>query len=283
MDCSTFQDSLSDYLDGALESRSRAECAGHRLICRECRELYNDVRATVQTLGGMGEFFAEPAGLEERILAATTAGEMLSCGEFDRLIERYFDGVMLAPDHQIFQGHFEHCTKCRRLLAGIEDAIALCREVKEIEVEMPSSLPERIVSATTGKPASLAPQSKGARLLATGLQWVDRPQWAAAALIFAASLFLVSLRFGSLTEFATHANERAEKLLGELNQTSIQARSRFGRVSTQLEQAWTGDQPTLKTVQPAGEQLQPAAGLAESLPQVSPTPKLQKAVRYQHP
>lgn len=104
MNCVRFQDSLSDYIEGALDPRVRAECAAHRLICGECRELYSDVRATVQALNAVGAGdFTEPEGLRNRILAATGAGEMLSCEEFDRLLERYFDGVILAPTFQTFQ------------------------------------------------------------------------------------------------------------------------------------------------------------------------------------
>src|SRR5262245_19052280 len=103
MDCNKFQDSISDYLDCALDARLRAECAAHRLICRGCRELYNDVRAALQTLNSVAQRSpAEPRGLEDRILADTTAGEMLSCSDFDKLIERYFDGVILAPTFQTF-------------------------------------------------------------------------------------------------------------------------------------------------------------------------------------
>lgn len=291
MDCCTFQNVLSDYLDGALDSRDRAECAGHRLICRECRELYNDVRDTVQTLGGMAELLTEPPGLETRILAATTAGEMLSCGEFDRLIERYFDGVMLAPDHQIFQGHFEHCSKCRRLLAGIEDAIALCREVKELEVEMPSSLPSRIVSATSGKQSGTWRSFAGAGVLAAVLSKLANPQWAAAALIFAASLLLVSVRFGSLAGFAAHANGQAARLMAELNQTSAQARVSFDRVSTQLGQSWAIETQALKPAQPRDSHQQSTSEGLTAAPQASPSPtphaksqpQLQQAVRYEHP
>ena len=91
MNCSKFQDSITDYLDGALDSRARAECATHRLRCRECRELYNDVRATVGALSSYArQEVDEPIELEAHILAATTAGEMLSCAAFDNLLERYF-------------------------------------------------------------------------------------------------------------------------------------------------------------------------------------------------
>ena len=124
MDCLKFQDSLSDYVEGTLDSRVRAECAGHRLVCRDCRELYTDVRATLQALNAIAvQDVEKPEGLESRIIAATTTGEMLSCNEFDRLIERYFDGVLLAPMFQTFQAHFEKCSKCRRLMSGIEEAI----------------------------------------------------------------------------------------------------------------------------------------------------------------
>lgn len=281
MNCLDFQDLLTDYLDGALDARVRAECAGHRLICRECRELYNDVRDTVQMMGSLafseGEA-AELSGLETRILAATTAGEMLSCGEFDRLIERYFDGVMLAPDHQAFQAHFEHCHKCRRLMAGIEEAIEMCREVKELEVEMPSSLPDRIVSATTGKRAASSLMKY--RALVPPAARVFAPQWAAAGLILASLLFLVSVRFGSFERFATHANGRAGRLLSELNQTGEQARNSLARASFQLGHALTTEEQPAPTPKPSPKVLQPATSLTEPIPQVTPTPNLQRAVRY---
>src|SRR5215831_20442926 len=131
MECTSFQDSISDYLDDALETRARAEFAAHRLRCTGCRTLFSDVRTTVSVLNGMArESVEESESLTSRILAATTAGEMLSCSAFDNLIERYFDGVILAPTFQTFQAHFDQCNKCRRLLGGIEEAIAICREVK---------------------------------------------------------------------------------------------------------------------------------------------------------
>src|SRR5687767_5078573 len=100
MNCVKFQDALSDYLDGALDPRARAECAAHRLICGECRGLSTAVRGAVQPLSALRLCDDEPEGLPDRIIAHTTTGEMLSCGEFDRLLERYFDGVILAPTFQ---------------------------------------------------------------------------------------------------------------------------------------------------------------------------------------
>jgi predicted anti-sigma-YlaC factor YlaD len=285
MDCGKFQDQLSDYLDGALEARLRAECAAHRLVCGGCRELYNDVQALVQSLGALGGEPYEPAGLESRIIAATTAGEMFSCGEFDRLIERYFDGVMLAPDHQAFQSHFEQCAKCRRLLSGIEDAVGLCRAAKEADVEMPASLPERIMAATSGPNPARKP---GTRLLSFSLaalaeamaERLFAPQWAAGCMIFAASMLLVSVRFGSVEGLVSHANAQAEKVLTELNQSGRNARSSLNQASYQFGNKLfpTGKQP------PAQERaLEPAVKLDQSAPQTTPSPALQHPVRYRAP
>jgi anti-sigma factor RsiW len=238
MNCGTFQDSVSDYLDGALDPRARAEFGAHRLGCRACRDLFGDVRATLGALGALGrEEVAEPVELKARILAATTAGEMLSCGDFDSLIERYFDGVILAPTFQTFQAHFAKCSKCRRLLAGIEEAIDLCREAKAEEVEVPDSLYERIVAATVG--AEEQPHSRFSRwgpALSGLYRAVWTPQLAAAALIFAASGAVILSRFGSVGAMASEASERAERLVNEgqaaINQTGSMAITGIQRVSS---------------------------------------------------
>ncbi len=219
MDCLKFQDSLSDYIEGQLDSRSRAECAGHRLICADCRELYNDVRVNMQALTSSTlDDVERPEGLEARIIAATTTGEMLSCNEFDRLIEKYFDGVLLAPTFHTFQQHFEKCSKCRRLMAGIEEAIEICREIKEAEIEAPPSLSDRILAATVGNRKSSWIQQMRESLIGFSIGFaraVSTPQIAAALLIFAASCLMVLSRFGSVSGMASHATNQAEQLVSQ--------------------------------------------------------------------
>jgi predicted anti-sigma-YlaC factor YlaD len=233
MNCVKFQDSLSDYLEGALDPRARAECAAHRLICGECRELYSDVRITTHALNALDDD-VEPEGLRDRILAHTTTGEMLSCGEFDRLLERYFDGVILAPTFQTFQSHFKHCLKCRRLLNGIEEAIVTLQEAKEAEVEVPRSLHDRIVAATIGSESSISlgrPQS----LLVNFARRLMAPQMAVAAMIIALISLLVISRFGSVGNLTTTAEQKVESLVTQgqqkINGASAMARSGFQRVS----------------------------------------------------
>ena len=237
MDCVKFQDSLSDYLEGVIEPRARAECAAHRLICGECRELYIDVRGAVQATSALRSCEADPKGLSDRIIAHTTTGEMLSCSEFDRLLERYFDGVILAPTFQTFQSHFKYCLKCRRLLDGIEEAIAMLQEAKEAEVEVPGSLHERIVAATTGRDSSgwagWIERSRASLVNFAG-NFIS-PQIAVAAMIIALISLLVISRFGSLGNMTTTAEQQVQSMVtqGERKITGAgaMARTGFERVS----------------------------------------------------
>src|SRR5215475_4964460 len=234
MNCEKFQDSLSDYLEGAHNPRARAECAAHRLICGECRELYNDVRTAVHSLNALRLCDAEPEGLPDRIIAHTTTGEMLSCGEFDRLLERYFDGVILAPTFQTFQSHFEHCLKCSRLLDGIEEAIGMLQEAKETEVEVPGSLHDRIVAATVGR-ASSSWIERAQSALVNFARKLMSPQMAVAAMIIALISLLVISRFGGVSNLTTSAEHKVESLVTQghqkINSTGAMARIGFQRVS----------------------------------------------------
>ncbi len=203
MNCSIFQDKISDYLDGELVAREKAEFAAHRLSCRECREVFNDVRDTVQALNlyaheDTADSLVMLEALEARIVDATSAGEMLSCTEFDKMIERYFDGVILGPTFQSFQAHFADCWKCRRLLRGIEEAKDMMRESKE-ELEMPAGLSKRIMAATMGQDTATF-FDKLSRSLKVG-------QWVAAMLIFAATGMLINYRYGSVENMATQKQE----------------------------------------------------------------------------
>lgn len=276
MDCLKFQDSLSDYVEGTLDSRVRAECAGHRLVCRDCRELYTDVRATVQALNAIAvQDVEKPEGLESRIIAATTTGEMLSCNEFDRLIERYFDGVLLAPMFQTFQAHFEKCSKCRRLMSGIEEAIEICHELKGAEVDAPPSLQDRILAATVGNHKSSWLQHAKETLIGFSIN-VARTAWttqmAAALLIFAASSLLILSRFGGVSGFVKEGQQK-------LQITSSMARNEVGRFGTML---LNGEAPASN---PPAAQPQPSPSPSVQPPAPKPTPKddqrLQQSVRYE--
>jgi hypothetical protein len=269
MECVTFQDLMTDYLEGELDGRRRAECAAHRLVCRECRGLFEDVQATVvalRTIGG--ERGALPAELPDRILSATTAGEMNGCREFDRLLAEYFDGVIIAPTYQTFQHHFIVCADCRRLISGIEEAIALCHEIREERIEMAPSLPGRIVEVMVGEVgesrATVAILESATswfdQMIALGdrvwhryLPTIDNGRVTAGILILAASGLLVLSRFGSLQGMADRASFQADQIVGtsheRLNRTGLTAmatrvaRGNMERLSREMNTIFFSEAP----------------------------------------
>lgn len=242
MNCSNFQDKISDYLDGEMLAREKAEFATHRLSCRECRELFNDVRGTVQALGVMAHEDTSECllALEDRIIDATSAGEMLSCTEFDKLIERYFDGVILGPTFQSFQTHFADCWKCRRLLRGIEEAKEMMREAKEAEVEVPAALSKRIMAATVG-PETATFFDKLSHSLKVG-------QWVAAMLIFAATGMMINWRYGSVENLATQKQEQFNQAFIETGTMAVMGMQflsvKFNDTKEQLNKRRQAAQPS---------------------------------------
>jgi anti-sigma factor RsiW len=71
----TFADRLSEYLDGDLDLRSRAEVDGHLASCGECRQLLEDLRTISTTAGRLADDAPSEglwSGVADRI-AATPA------------------------------------------------------------------------------------------------------------------------------------------------------------------------------------------------------------------
>ncbi len=209
MNCNNFEDNISAYLDGELRGTEKASFAAHRLSCLTCRHLFSDVREVMTDVNDYAsiELHNSVETLEARIMDATSAGEMLSCTEFDKMIEKYFDGVILAPTFQNFQSHFEGCWKCRRLLKGIEEAKDMMREAKEFEMEVPHHLKRKIMAATVGNHSDTF-FDKLSHSLKVG-------QWVATFLIFSALGMFINWRYGSVEQLATQTGERAERVVLE--------------------------------------------------------------------
>ncbi len=209
MNCNNFEDNISTYLDGELRGTEKASFAAHRLSCLVCRQLFSDVREVMTDVNDYAsiELHNSVETLEARIMDATSAGEMLSCTEFDKMIEKYFDGVILAPTFQNFQAHFEGCWKCRRLLKGIEEAKEMMREAKEVEMEVPHRLKRKIMAATVGNHSNTF-FDKLSHSLKVG-------QWVATFLIFSALGMFINWRYGSVEQMAAQTGEKAERVVLE--------------------------------------------------------------------
>ena len=80
MDHAQFEELISEYLDGGLARPVRRNFAEHLLACRPCHLLFNDVREGLDACHLLKESQMREIALftevEQRILNATTAGEM---------------------------------------------------------------------------------------------------------------------------------------------------------------------------------------------------------------
>lgn len=147
MECLQFEDLISDYLDCGVARPVRRNFCEHLLACRPCHQTFNDVREVLDACYVIRESstVAAFAGVEQRIISATTAGEMLSCRTLDALISDYFEGNIESTYETIFNEHFAVCGDCRRLVNGVRESL----EEPE-KVEVPVQLYDRIIAATVG-------------------------------------------------------------------------------------------------------------------------------------
>ncbi len=149
MNCAEFEQLISDYLDGGLSPLIRRSFAEHLLACRLCHDLFNDVREAIEACHCLKESQMREIALltevEQRIINATTVGEMLSCRTLDALISDYFDGLIEATYEKVFEEHFAACPRCRNLVEGVRQSL----EESEA-VDVPEELYSRILAATSG-------------------------------------------------------------------------------------------------------------------------------------
>lgn len=149
MECAQFEELIGEYLDGGLARPERRGFCEHLLACRPCHQLFNDVRAAIDGCHELKELQMREIALftevEQRIINATSAGEMLSCLTLDALISDYFEGLIKGSSEQIFNEHFAVCESCHRLVEGVRESIE-----EQEAVEVPEELYERIFAATVG-------------------------------------------------------------------------------------------------------------------------------------
>jgi predicted anti-sigma-YlaC factor YlaD len=148
MECAQFEELISDYLDCGLARPVRRQFCEHLLACRPCHNVFNDVREAIDGCHELSEQqFGEIkvfTGVEQRIINATTVGEMLSCRTLDALISDYFDGLIESTYETIFNQHFASCSSCRRLVEDVRESLD-----EQEPLEVPEELYSRIFAATS--------------------------------------------------------------------------------------------------------------------------------------
>lgn len=155
MDCRKFEDSITDYLDGSLESPIARLFLAHSLQCRACRSLLDEVKSTLHDCKEPQEV-ETPSRLEAALCTIAGDNAEFGCRSFEEIITEFLDGFVPAATYHRFEAHAEVCGKCSSLLTDVVYAVAACHSVHTYEeVETPETLLGNLVSIMPGSPRHL--------------------------------------------------------------------------------------------------------------------------------
>jgi anti-sigma factor RsiW len=112
--CVEFEDRLTDYLDGSLETETNRAFAEHAMRCPVCHDLLSEVKNTLQACR-ISDAPAPPADLEARILLQTVPEMAMTCEEFEEYLTDYLDGFLPATLYHRWERHAALCERCTEL------------------------------------------------------------------------------------------------------------------------------------------------------------------------
>lgn len=171
MNCSTFEERISEYLDGTLPKQQAALVAAHALQCRDCRALLDDIKMAVEAARREGDRIAPPAHLENALLRIQLEQAPLLCADFEELITEFLDGFVPATLYHKFETHANDCCACASLLTEVVYAVAACHSVHTYEeLEVPEPLTAKLLAVMPEPPLTLG--SKVAASMAALAGWL---------------------------------------------------------------------------------------------------------------
>ncbi|MGH9883546.1 MAG: anti-sigma factor family protein, partial [Pyrinomonadaceae bacterium] len=166
--CTDFEDRLTDYLDGALESETHRAFAEHALRCPVCHDTLIQVRNTLQACK-MASVPPPPRNLEASILLETAPELAMTCEDFEEFLTDYLDGFLPAPLYHRWERHASLCVRCTELPGEVVRSIGACYTYIAEELPISAGLNERILQATLG---TVRPQELRAPLASRVASWL---------------------------------------------------------------------------------------------------------------
>lgn len=150
INCSTFEELLTDYLDKTLESTAHKSVAAHALACPLCHSLLNDVKESLEVCRNISAPTTPLTRLEARVLSMTMPETAMPCEDFEGSLTDYLDGFLPAQVFHRWERHAALCTSCEDLPGMVVRSIAACYTYKMDELEVPAGLNQRILNLTSG-------------------------------------------------------------------------------------------------------------------------------------
>ncbi|HLM60497.1 MAG TPA: anti-sigma factor [Pyrinomonadaceae bacterium] len=150
INCSQFEEHLTDYLDNALDRRMKVAMAEHALQCPLCHALLNEVKTALEVCQEISAPKRSMTHLEARILSMTVPETAMACREFENHLTDYLDGFLPAVVFHRWERHAVLCENCTDLPGEVVRSIAACYTYKTEELPVPEGLHAKILQATIG-------------------------------------------------------------------------------------------------------------------------------------
>ncbi|MFL6214303.1 MAG: anti-sigma factor family protein [Blastocatellia bacterium] len=251
MQCSHFEEQLSDYLDGTLAKGEGVEFRAHALQCRACRALMDEVKGALNECRH-DDAVEIPSMLESSLLTIAEHHRAFDCVAFEELITEFLDGFVPAPMYHRFEEHAERCALCSGLLTDVVFAVAACHSVHTYEeVELPAPLFDRLVALSSAV-ALPARRSVATMVSAWATRLLPRattaPRWSlatAASITLASFLFLLYGFSEDRTVMGIYRHAQVKFAQIYTRSTDLYAQknvlaARIERVGMGLDEIWDG-------------------------------------------
>ena len=150
INCSQFEEFLTDYLDKTLDKPTHKAVAIHALGCPLCHSLLNEVKDALVVCREIAVPKTPMTRLEARILSMTAPETAMSCTEFEEYLTDYLDGFLPANLFHRWERHAVLCEKCTDLPGEVVRSIATCYTYKMEELPLPAGLHDKILQSTIG-------------------------------------------------------------------------------------------------------------------------------------
>jgi hypothetical protein len=218
INCISFEERLSDYLERSLEPAEQKAAAEHALSCPLCHSLLNDVKDSLAACRNIAAPVTKMTALEARVLAMTAPETAMACEDFEGYLTDYLDGFLPAAVFHRWERHAALCTTCEDLPGMVVRSIGACYTYKTEELAVPAGLHERILESTLGTAQA---EKVRASWTARAAEWVRGlrfpiavPQLAPVAMMLVFAFLLVTQTVsadGTLTGVYSRSVELAEQ------------------------------------------------------------------------
>ena len=150
INCTQFEELLTDYLDKTLDASVNGSVGAHAMSCPLCHTLLIDVRNSLEACRTIAAPASSITRLEARVLAMTAPETAMSCEDFEGYLTEYLDGFLPAQSFHRWERHAALCNSCEDLPGMVVRSIAACLTYKMEEMAVPAGLHERILNMTLG-------------------------------------------------------------------------------------------------------------------------------------